>query len=180
MVRKSVSKLKKVGPLRLPVIKEALGRPGEGTPTLEEAKARLGGPYPSTTDAKLELVGRCVWIPERRGELLTERRPGVIIVATGQDRDVWLGRGRVMRTTASKIKAPLEESDLSSWLPLIEVGQAAARFAYLSEGAHIAFRKGERVARGTLREKCRYGALVQEDPGTQLGPVQAVGFEAIV
>jgi hypothetical protein len=127
----------------------------------QQARARLGGRGRSLAGA-----GKLVQVPGRS----KTPEAGVVLFVDPDCVNVWLGDGRVLKTTrAEPLNAPTPPN-------LSGIAAAAARFAALGEGQRVAFRadSGGEIS-GTLQEKCRYGALVLRDDGRLL----AVGFRRV-
>lgn len=97
---------------------------------------------------------------------------GVVLFVQGDDFRVLLPGGTVRRAKADSITALTEPVDEE----LAALASEVRTFAKLSEGEAIRYRdpKGN-LARGTLIEKCRYGALIAKTDGTIMG----VGFRKI-
>lgn len=124
----------------------------------ETARRRLGGRARSRAGA-----GQLVRVPGDAGEALE----GVVVFVDPGLWHVWLGGGRVLRTERVQPLASTASPEL------MRVAAAARNFAALEEGEEVAFRAREgRLVSGTVREKCRYGALVLHGDGRVL----AVGF----
>jgi hypothetical protein len=125
-------------------------------PTLDEARRALGG---RTRSDGREGAGATVDEP-RRG-----RSPGVVLCAAAGEVDVWIGEGLIARVAQVELDEPAE---------LFRAVAADIR-------RYWALREGDRVrvdgALGTLREQCRYGALVERDEAP--GKVVAVGFRRL-
>lgn len=130
-----------------------------GPPTVEEARASLGGRASTSLDA-----GALVRV--------SDGAVGVVVFASHDERDVWVGEGRLRRVAAERC-AELEGPAPAALLP---VAADAARFAGLPEGARVRYldRLG-RAHAGTLVEKCRYGALVESEDARVL----AVSFRRL-
>ena len=117
------------------------------SPSADEARAALGGRLSTEPGA-----GVLVVVSMRRGADAT----GVVVCVSGTSRDVWLGEGRFVRTTAERVRLlASEEPDL------LAVAADAKRFASLREGERVqAIDRSGNAHEGMLSEKCRYGALV--------------------
>jgi hypothetical protein len=134
-----------------------------GPPTVDEARASLGGRAATSPDAG------CV---VRVGGAGTAAALGVVVFASPEERDVWIGQGRLQRVSSERcepVEGPVDPS-------LGEVAADAARFAALSEGVEVRYldRLGK-AHLGRLVEKCRYGALVEDTDGRVL----AVSFRRL-
>ena len=133
-----------------------------GPPSIDEARAHLGGRADSGAGA-----GRRVRVEGMRAGPLE----GVVVYASGDELDVWIGGGRFARVSSGACQDTDVEVE-----SLAEVARAAARFAALREGDAVTYldRAGASHV-GVLLEKCRYGALVSSVRGTIL----AVGFQRV-
>ncbi|AKF07404.1 hypothetical protein [Sandaracinus amylolyticus] len=131
-------------------------------PTVDEARASLGGRASTSPEA-----GALVQVIEA-----SSRVSGVIVFASAEERDVWIGEGRLRRVARSSCvdaEGPMDPA-------LAPVAADASRFAALSEGTRVRYHDRRGVAHeGTLVEKCRYGALVESSAGRVL----AVSFRRI-
>lgn len=137
-----------------------LGVDVESSPTVDRAREALGGRVESGEGA-----GSVVLVTMKRGAPAR----GVVVCAVGDERDVWIGEGRFVRTHPSEL-APTDDASLEG------VAVDARLFASLREGARVcAIAKDGTRREGVLAEKCRYGALVAVD-----GKVLAVSFRRIV
>jgi len=133
-------------------------------PTVAAMRKRLGGRVTQQVGSEL-------------GSIVTMTggaapRVGVILASSGARCDVFLERGLVKRTSRTTLSA--YEGSLP--VELTRVAEQATVFGQLFEGqsVHVERRDGAGV-RGILREKCRYGALVETATGTLLG----VGFQRL-
>lgn len=134
-----------------------------GPPTVDDARASLGGR--ASTDPR---AGVCVSIVERGGV----RTTGIVVFASGEERDVWVGEGRFRRADAASCEPAETATDDS----LDAIAEHARRFAALSEGDAVRYLdRDDHAHEGQLVEKCRYGALVLAPDGRVL----AVGFRRI-
>ncbi len=99
-------------------------------------------------------------------------RLGVLLASSGGVADVYIDRGIVKRTSLSLVGR--HDGPSSSDLAL--VAQSVLVFARLVEGQRVEIERapGE-VVKGTLVEKCRYGAIVELDDHALLG----VGFRKV-
>jgi hypothetical protein len=94
---------------------------------------------------------------------------GVVVCVHEDERDVWIGEGRFVRTRAEDL-TPTDDASLEA------VAGDARLFGGLHEGARVgALTKDGARREGVLAEKCRYGALVVVE-----GKVLAVSFRRIV
>lgn len=140
----------------------------EGPPSVDTARAALGGRAPSASGrCRVEEIGA-------RVRFTTGGAEGVVVFASESERDVWIGEGRIRRASAAEC-APIAEPARPD--ALTEIAGDARRFALLAEGDPVLYldRLG-RAHRGTLAEKCRYGALVATDDGRVL----AVAFRRVL
>lgn len=149
--------------LKLPVV-DAIDAAAT-TPTPEALRRALGGRLASPSSPEL---GRCVSLDGQSG------RPVVVLFADEGEVHVWVGQGRVRQARRESVQGyegevPAEEA---------AIARDIARFAGLSEGEPVAFlhrQPGGPTERGTLVEKCRFGALVLRPDGTLVG----VGFRRL-
>lgn len=135
-------------------------------PTVESMRKRLGGRVAEATGAFR--VGSIVDVSTATGG----QRTGVVLAAATATVDVFLERGIVKRTEPSRVALHIgpPPDDLA------RVASQAGVFATLSEGQLVHVERGQGTStRGVLREKCRYGALVETEGGTMLG----VGFQRL-
>lgn len=133
------------------------------SPTVDAARQRLGGRGDSGPD-----VGRAVLVPAPLGS----RTVGVVVYADDESWDVWLGGGRVRRSSPEECRAlPGElEEDLAA------LAADARLFASLREGDSVRWQHADGlIHEGVLVEKCRYGGLVMA-AGDR---VMAVGFRQL-
>ena len=128
--------------------------------TLESARQRLGGAYAEPIGV---VIGAAFW---------TERSLGIVVSATAEFVDLWVGAGRVKRARREELRAyagPL-------LAPLSEVARDAEAFARLVEGTTVQFRSADgTLQEGLLLEKCRFGGLVARPDGRIL----ALGFRRL-
>ena len=136
----------------------------DGPPTVDSMRARLGG------RAEEPSAG-----PHHAGSLVTlitptgAERVGVLLCAEGEVSHVYLERGIVKRTQTELIRP----FDGEAPADLAHIVRQARIFASLSEGQEVHVERGpDRTQSGVLREKCRYGGLVELPEGKLLG----VGF----
>jgi hypothetical protein len=128
----------------------ALGLDVVEAPSIDEARAALGG-RASTERGAGELVSVSL---KRGGDAA-----GVVVYALGDQRDVWIGAGRFVRTTVDRLSS-LRDAQAE----LKDIAADARRFASLREGDPVrAMRRDGSAIDGRLLEKCRYGALVAHD-----------------
>jgi hypothetical protein len=99
------------------------------------------------------------------------KRSGVLLTVEGESVDVYVTDGLVRRTRAEYL------SPRSRAVPeLVPIAESAAVFARLGEGQAVEVERAEGdVEKGTLLEKCRYGALVRLANDVVL----AVGFRKV-
>lgn len=146
-------------PRSLPVFRDLPDLPR--TPKVDEVRKRLGGRASSGPR-----VGEVVRI-RAEGEELS----GVILAATGERVDVWVGQGTVRRVQADAVsrfrgEVPLELRTIASDITV---------FASLAEGQRVMATLDGDLIEVTLAEKCRYGALVVRDDDVLMG----VGFRML-
>jgi hypothetical protein len=129
-------------------------------PTVEAARKRLGG-RASTSPG----VGRIVVLPGWQA-------PGVVVFAADDECHVLFASGVVRRARAEALAAHAGEAPRE----LARLADDARVFATLQEGDRVRYERapGE-FAEGTLREKCRFGALVTSGAGKSV----AVGFRKL-
>ncbi len=132
-------------------------------PTVDSMRKRLGGRVPASADREL---GSLVTVPGAAS------RVGVLLSSSDTRCDVFLERGIVKRTNRSSILPFLGVATPE----LSRVAEQAAVFARLFEGQSVHVERSDGAGlRGILREKCRFGALVETGNGTLLG----VGFQRL-
>lgn len=135
-------------------------------PTVDATRARLGGRV--SPEAGPFRIGAIVDVATAGGGA----RAGVVLAAELAAIDVLFERGHVKRSDPSAVTlrtGPAPEA-------LRVAAARAAIFGGLREGQAVEVDRGEGViARGVLREKCRYGALVSLAGGVVLG----VGFQRV-
>jgi hypothetical protein len=144
----------------------------EDAPTTATMRKRLGGRVTGemsvATPRGVVTVGSFVELSSYDG---TATKPGVLLTVEGDAVDVYMSGGLVRRTRAEFIAPKSRAAD-----DLIPVAESAAVFARLGEGQAVEVERGEgTVERGTLVEKCRYGALVKLANDVVL----AVGFRKV-
>ncbi len=130
--------------------------------TVDAVRERLGGRGES-----LAGVGEIVRITA-----VGHRRPGVVLFATEDRFDVWIGGDQVLRVARTDVE-PFETEPPKE---LLVVASDARVFSRLQEGEQVRFEPtAVRHDEGTLAEKCRYGALVRRADGSIVG----VGFQRL-
>jgi hypothetical protein len=131
--------------------------------TIDSVRDRLGGRGES-----LPGVGALVRIPSGGGTT----RPGVVLFASEDRFDVWIGSRQVRRVLRSDVE-PCDEPPTDE---MLVVSSDARVFSQLQEGTHVRFNPAAiRHDEGTIAEKCRYGALVRRADGSLVG----VGFQKL-
>ena len=132
------------------------------SPSIESARDALGGRLATERGA-----GEIVTVSMKRGG----DAHGVVVCVSGNGRDVWIGEGRFVRTSAERVtKAHRSTAELDA------VASDARRFAALREGEPVrATKRDGTTVDGILAEKCRYGALVVDGVA-----VLAVSFRRVV
>ena len=157
---------------RLPVLGGVWGQidaAASGPPTLDQARRSLGGPWRRHTPDRATL-GTLVRVAGR---------VGVVIHATSSDRDVWIDKGTIRRTSRLDSIVELspdaiDDPELASELD--RVAADAQVHASVSEGQQVVFlRRDGSTGLGVVAEKLRYGALV----GVEGGAVLAVSFRRL-
>jgi len=134
------------------------------TPTVDAMRTRLGGRIADQTRSPL-LAGSVVTLPTAGGS----ERVGVLVASDEHTAHVYLERGIVKRTSASSVSPHGGETPAD----LIAIARQARIFASLYEGQEVLVEREDKTTQtGILREKCRYGALVEIDDSKVLG----VGF----
>lgn len=168
----------KTGPFMLPIMKDVLTRGEPAAPSIEDARVRLGGPYPDATLSDSTLVGAKVWVQPKVGAVgRLAKMPAIVLIPEGERWDIWLGGGRVGRMKPAELVRRAKEEDGTPWEALEPVASAIRRFALLEEGASVSYASSaDEEGHGTLKEKCRYGALVIPTGETR---VMAVGFQQL-
>jgi len=119
-------------------------------------------------DALREELGGRAQSESGAGEIVTcAGKSGVVIFAQGDEREVWLGAGRVRRATSAELTAALATDELRS------LSAKVRAFTELEEGARVVLveRSGAPVE-ATIVEKYRYGALLAREDGSLV----AAGF----
>ena len=126
-------------------------------PSVDEARTALGGRIEPALLRLTMKLGALAHFVDVRGNALE----GVLVFATNEDADVWVGEGRLHRVPHARIRGTEAASHGHA---LADVAADALVFSTLAEGTRIRFvdRKGAMQA-GLLAEKCRYGALVENE-----------------
>ncbi len=136
----------------------------DGPPTVDSMRARLGGRLEDSPTASI-LAGSLVTMITPTGS----ERVGVLLCSEGEVSHVYLERGIVKRTQSDLLRVFEGETPAD----LAHIVQQARIFASLSEGQEVHVdRSPGHTQSGVLREKCRYGGLVELSEGKLLG----VGF----
>lgn len=136
----------------------------EGPPTVDSMRARLGGRVEDAGPAPI-IAGTLVTMTTPSGA----ERIGVLLCGDDAISHVYLERGIVKRTQAALVR--VHDGEAPSDLAII--ARQIRIFASLIEGQEVHVERGPgRTQSGVLREKCRYGALVELPEGKLLG----VGF----
>jgi len=146
-------------PRSLPVFRDLPELPR--TPKVDEVRKRLGGRVESGPR-----VGEVVRIMAEGKEM-----PGVILAATGERVDVWVGQGSVRRVhvdAAAHFRGDVPRE-------LRTIASDVTVFASLAEGQRVMASLDGELVEVTLAEKCRYGALVVRDDDVLMG----VGFRML-
>lgn len=136
-------------------------------PTIDGMRARLGGRLQGRPGGSFP-PGTAVTVGNDAGS----GRVGILLVDDGGAVDVYLERGLVKRT------APAMVARYGGDVPeaLAAVAEQARVFGSLAEGQRVHVEQGDTSGvAGVLREKCRYGGLVECDTGKMLG----VGFRKL-
>jgi hypothetical protein len=137
-------------------------------PTVEKMRARLGGRVPSNAPVGSLPPGALVTLTTAKGS----PRVGVLLSDDGRGVDVYLERGIVKRTRTDSVTPFIGEATEEQAL----VAAHARLFAGLRDGDRVVVEEPEgRSTAGRIREKCRFGALVEVDGGRNL----AVGFRRL-
>lgn len=142
----------------------ARARGGE-RPSIEEARRRLGGPLPPRAEGAPR-TGDIVDFETREG-----RASGVVLHADESSLRVMVDpiRVRHLRAGSTTPHAGPASEDLE------RLSADARIFAGLEERQEVHFHDGGGMHRGTLVEKCMYGALIAKEDGRIL----AVGFRKL-
>ena len=126
-------------------------------PSVDEARVALGGRVEAVNLRGVMKLGALVHFVDVRGKALE----GVLVFASLEGADVWVGDGRFHRVPDARMRG----SEVTCHgHPLADVAADAHVFAMLPEGARVRFvdRKGV-MQLGLLVEKCRYGALIENE-----------------
>ncbi len=136
---------------------------GETAPTVDDVRRRLGGR--ASTES---FAGKVVQLDAGPVGVL-----GVVLFASGNELHVLTADRVVRKTTAGRVHAVTAEQTPRE---LAELGRDISVFASLREGHEVRYADpAAGMRRGTLVEKCRYGALVLREDESVLG----VGFRKI-
>jgi hypothetical protein len=136
----------------------------EGAPTVDSMRVRLGGRIEEAPPPSLLAGSIVVVLTQKGGERL-----GVLLAGDEALCHVYLERGIVKRTRTDHVRA--HEGDMPA--DLAGIARQVRLFAMLQEGQDVVVdRSPAPTQSGVLREKCRYGALVELPEGKLLG----VGF----
>jgi len=141
---------------------------GDGPPSASAMRARLGGRLGAGPHGTTVAPGAIVSVATGGDSY----QVGVLLCVASDTVDVYLERGLVKRTQPDQISHHATEPT-----PELErVARDVRVFQALNEGQGVIVEgdDGLRVD-GTLREKCRYGALVE----TSAGRLLAVGFRRL-
>lgn len=138
---------------------------GGARPSIEEARRRLGGPLPPHAEGAPR-TGDIVDFETREG-----RGSGVVLHADDSSLRVMVDAVRVrhLRAGAATPHAGPTNDELE------RLSADARIFAGLTERQEVHFHDGAGMHRGTLVEKCVYGALIAKEDGRIL----AVGFRKL-
>ena len=138
-------------------------------PSVDEARAALGGRIEPELLRLTMKLGALVHFVDARGNALE----GVLVFASSEGADLWVGEGRFHRVPHARIRGTEVASDGHA---LADIAADALVFSTLAESTRIRFidRRGVMQA-GLLAEKCRYGALVENEAKRVL----AVSFRRI-
>ncbi|MFO0682441.1 MAG: hypothetical protein U0234_10335 [Sandaracinus sp.] len=124
-----------------------LGADVDAEPSIDAAREALGGRLATEPGA-----GELVIVALKRGD----EANGVVVCVEGSTRDVWIGEGRFVRTSAERLR-PLARAAEG----LAIIAAETRRYAALREGDPVrAIKRDGSAIDGRLVEKCRYGALV--------------------
>lgn len=138
-------------------------------PTVDAARQKLGGRVVKTSAPLLWRPGRVVDAPGLTGG----RESGVVLFTDAGRTDVLFERGVVRRIASSELVAPAHQAHSTA---IERLAFAVRRFDNLSEGdAIIVTEHDGRNQRAVLREKCRFGALVERADGA----IFAAGFDRV-
>lgn len=147
---------------------------GVQPPTLDVMRTRLGGRVSGSTTLSTDrgalAVGAIVDVPTTGAT--RANKTGIVICIVNDSVDVLFEAGMVKRTDASNVL--LREGVTPAHLQTFV--EHASAFGALEEGQPVVVvREDSTSTMGLLREKCRYGALVEVDGGKILG----VGFQRL-
>jgi hypothetical protein len=143
----------------LPIVEQILARVDAGKPTLENTRRRLGGRTASGPGAGDVVTIDVAGAPTR----------GVVLFASDVLREI-IFEGGVVRRAAPEACAIVSGAVAGA---LGDLANSVRVFASLREGDEVCYEPpDDSPARGTLIEKCRYGALVASADGR----IVAVGF----
>lgn len=135
-------------------------------PTVEAARQKLGG---RLSKAHGPTPGRVVETVAPDGE----RELGVVLFTDLGRTDILFERGVVRRLASSELLAPSSHTHAAA---MERLSFAVRRYDGLSEGESIIITQNDGTnRRAILREKCRFGALVERPDGA----IVAVGFDRI-
>lgn len=137
-------------------------------PTLAKMRERLGGRMTDDAPPGALGPGALVSVSTSAGTA----RVGVLISRSATTADVYLSKGVVKRTRPESVLLHLGEPTEEQ----ARVVTHSRMFATLREGDAVSVEEREGLSSGAvLREKCRYGALVETGDGRLL----AVGFRRL-
>jgi len=125
-------------------------------PTVDAVRARLGG-RGSTERGAGDLV-----IVDAGGGF---EHTGIVLFARGDEVAVWTSEGVVRRATPAAVRRSAEPTPEG----FAKVAADAAVFANLAEGQRVRYRHDTGTSEGTLVEKCKFGALIEQDDHTLVG-----------
>lgn len=143
--------------LALPVL-----LPAPPTPSVDKVRKRLGGR--ASTEAG---TGDVVSFSTDGGIHQT----GVVVFIRGDELDVYVSDNLVRRIRRSSAKF----TDAALNPAFVAIAESARIFERLAEGQRVCFKNGEHSSEGTLVEKCRFGALVEQSDGKIIG----LGFQRL-
>jgi hypothetical protein len=143
----------------LPLLKE-LEDTSSKVPTIDVMRTRLGGRIdPNTLTSEAGVV-----VDIETGGGAT--RTGIALFGDAERIDVLFDRGLVRRTQRERYRP----SNAPAPLGLERVPAVLRSLAATKEGALVKFRADDGIWHAaTLREKCRFGALLEREDGTVLG-----------
>lgn len=103
--------------------------------------------------------------------------PGVVLHDGGDELDAWIGEGIIARVTLAQVASSLDEVPPERFR---ELAYDVLRFAALREGQAIRVLGPGPAFDAVLRERCRYGALVErEDDVRRPRAISAIGFRRL-